>query len=85
MIGEEKRAQALRALNKMLIIARHMAREKADHARIEALLDAAEVLPMLFLQERDATDLYREILAGTALEFPMLEGLLNVFDNAEAP
>jgi hypothetical protein len=81
MIRNEKRNQALRSLNKILIVARHMAREKIDHSRIEELLDAAELLPLLFLEEKDATEFYREILSGVASEFPMmLGGVVKVFD-----
>jgi hypothetical protein len=83
MIRNDKVTQALTALNKILVMARHMAREKTEHAQIESLLDAAELLPMLFLRAEDKTELYRQILADVAAEFPMLGGLLNVFDQAD--
>jgi hypothetical protein len=59
MISGEKHNDALYALNGVLIHARTLAFEQAPHQKLAKVLDIAELLPMLFLERRDATESFR--------------------------
>ncbi len=62
MITNEKHDDALYALNGVLIHARILAFEQAPHQKLAEVLDIAELLPMLFLERRDATAFFRGLL-----------------------
>ena len=53
MISPDKHRSALWALNAILVAARTMAYEKADHECIADVLDVAEYLPCLMLDKVD--------------------------------
>ena len=78
MIRPDKRDDALRAINRLLVYARMMAADKAPHEDIFNVLDVAELLPMLFLEERDRTEFFREMLTDT--RYPAFVAALDVFD-----
>lgn len=66
MIAGEKLNDALYALNGVLVHARAMAFEQAPHQKLAKVLDIAELLPMLFLERRDATESFRDQLEALA-------------------
>ena len=63
MIRPDRHDDALRAIHFLLVKAREMAAEKAPHEDIFAVLDVAELLPMLFLEPTDKTDFFREMIS----------------------
>jgi hypothetical protein len=69
MISTSKYKQALRAVQDVFILARKFAHERADHAAIARLLDYAEYLPGLILDEEDTTKEFRDNLVDIADQF----------------
>ncbi len=80
MIRQDKIANALRALNTILVWARKMAYEKANHDDIAEVLDVAELLPMLFLRDEDMTDQFRGLIAEFAPKYNGFAWALQRFD-----
>jgi hypothetical protein len=80
MIRDTKQKQALHAINAVLVQARTMAHERADYKDLAYVLDVAEYLPMLMLEERDATSDFRENLAGLAGKHQVFNLALERFD-----
>ena len=80
MIRADKHDGALRAIHMMLVYARQMAAEHSSHDDLFAVLDVAELLPMLFLDPSDKTDFFREMLADE--RFPAFVAALDTFDRA---
>lgn len=80
MIDEKKEEAALLAIHAVLVLARAMAYNKAPHEEIAAVLDDAELLPMLILRNTDQTEFFRMMLKGLAERFPGFGGALDAFD-----
>jgi hypothetical protein len=66
MITKDKEFAALKALQDVIIRARTMAYEKADHANIADLLDTAEYLAALIYDKEDMTTTFRQNLVEIA-------------------
>lgn len=80
MIRPEKYENAVRALNAVLVWARQMAYEKASHEQLAEVLDVAEELPTLLIQEDDMTDCFRDALQGLAAKYPGFGLAIERFD-----
>lgn len=63
MLSTDKTNAALYALQGILVRARQMARERADHAKLEDLLDAAHELPHLIASKNEETERFRRWIA----------------------
>ncbi|HEX3627412.1 MAG TPA: hypothetical protein VH280_18555 [Verrucomicrobiae bacterium] len=66
MITPNKLANALHALQDVIIRGRSMAYEKVDHGQIADLLDTAEYLAGLIYDKEDMTTAFRENLVTLA-------------------
>ena len=80
MIAQEKQRPALLALNLVLVRARWMAYEQAPLSRLAAVLDVAELLPMLIAEERDRTTDFRAHLDGLVRLDAGFTGAVQRFD-----
>ena len=80
MIAADKEKQSLKAINDVLVHARAMAYEGAEHGDIAWVLDIAEYLPMLMLEEGDRTSEFRESLVDLAERFPQFAVAVQRFD-----
>jgi hypothetical protein len=80
MIRHDKERHALHAINAVFVQARTMAYQKADHKDLAYVLDIAEYLPMLMLEDRDRTEQFREALEGLATKFAPFNLALERFD-----
>jgi hypothetical protein len=80
MIRSEKERQALQAINAVLVLARTMAYQEADHKDLAHVLDIAEYLPMLMLDEGDRTEQFREALVDLATRFVPFNLAVERFD-----
>ena len=80
MIPEEKEPVALLAIRAIVCEAQALARAGAPHQRIAELLDWAEYLPGMMLEEEDKTTFFRSVLAELAGEFQSFEEVLREFD-----
>ena len=83
MIRREKYANALVALNTLLVFARKMAYDRAAYEDIAAVLDIIEELPMLFLSSEDKTEYFRSVLEGYAGKYPGFALALSDFENEQ--
>jgi hypothetical protein len=79
MITTTKRSGALRAINAILVLCRGLAHE-AKNDDLAVILDVAEYLPMLMLEESDRTDLFRQQLVGLTQRYPAFALALERFD-----
>ena len=73
MIQAHQQANALSAINAILVLARRLAYE-GKSADVAEVLDVAEYLPLLMLDSEDRTDAFREQLidlAGKRSEFAL--------------
>jgi hypothetical protein len=73
---------ALRAIHRILVLARLQAYEKADPAELADILDAVEFLPEMLLRPAEFDDLFRGTLASLADKHPRFPGVLAEFDAA---
>lgn len=73
-------ADALWAINAVLVVGRVLAYEKAPHEDLAEVFDAAEILPILLLDDADQTTLFRAILEGLVDSFPQMQQALDRFD-----
>jgi hypothetical protein len=80
MIIQSKQKQAIKAIHRILILARVMAYQNEPTTKIAKVLDYAEILPTLILAIEDRTDEFRIHLHGFASEFPQGVGMLQEFD-----
>ncbi len=85
MISQEKHRSALWALNWVLVAARLMAYQKEDHEKIADLLDLAEYLPCLMLENADRTEHFRECLSDLSKKYPSMKLAVDRFDNHDDP
>ncbi|HVK16931.1 MAG TPA: hypothetical protein VM533_08270 [Fimbriiglobus sp.] len=81
MTEGETRA-ALRAIHRLLVVARGMAYDRSDPAALADILDAAEVLPQSLLRPAEFEDLFRPTLDALAGRFPALRGIHDEFVKA---
>jgi hypothetical protein len=79
MIQAKRQANALHAINAILIVARHLA-YKGESAELAAVLDVAEYLPLLMMDSEDRTDAFREQLEGLVARRPEFSLALERFD-----
>jgi hypothetical protein len=80
MIVTNKQKQALKAIHRILVLARFMAYQNEPTAKIAKVLDYAEILPTLISADEDRTGEFRTHLQGLASEFPAGIGILQEFD-----
>jgi hypothetical protein len=80
MITTKKQKHALKAIHRILILARFMAYQNEPTARIAKILDYAEILPILISADEDRTEEFRTHLEGLASEFSRGVGILQEFD-----
>lgn len=80
MIRPEKYENAIRALNALLVGARLMAYERAEHDQLAEVLDVAEELPTLLIQRDDMTDYFRAALQQIVTKYPNLGVAVERFD-----
>ncbi len=66
MIKDEKRQEALKSLQSVIVKARAMAYEQAEHSRIADILDGAEYLVALIYEKDDNTDTFRNYVEDMA-------------------
>ena len=78
MITPNKLANALHALQDVIIRGRTMAYEKADHVQIADLLDTAEYLAGLMYDKEDMTTAFRENLVTLAKKHKCQVALDNI-------
>lgn len=83
MLKRNKERAALKAMNAVLVIARKMAFERVDHQTLAGVLDVAELLPMLILEEEGRSETFREQLEGLAARFPEMELAVSRYDDEE--
>ncbi len=79
-----KQRNALAALNAILVLARELARQ-GHSADLVAILDVAEYLPMLMLDDKDGTAAFRSNLVELARKRPQFEMALWRFDAPKRP
>jgi hypothetical protein len=75
---------ALRAIHRLLVVARNMAHHQTDPTALTNLLDAAEVLPQSLLRPAEFEDLFRPTLDALAGQFPAFRGIRDEFLEATA-
>lgn len=80
MITINKQKQALKAIHRILILARFMAYQNEPTAKIAKVLDYAEILPTLISADEDRTEEFRTHLQGLASEFSQGVGILQEFN-----
>jgi hypothetical protein len=85
MIQEQKRTNALWALQGVLVAARFLADTKESHESIAQILDTAEILPRLIAEEADRTQDYEKILVELATRHPRCGAALEHFRRTPAP
>jgi hypothetical protein len=84
MIANSKQKQALKAIHRMLVLARFMAYHNEPISKIAKVLDYAELLPTLLFVDEDRTDVFRTHLEGFASEFSAGTGILQEFNQSDA-
>lgn len=62
MIESNKQKKAIQAIQDLIIEARSLAYNKADHLRLAEFLDSIEYLPGLIIEEKDNTGLFEQYL-----------------------
>jgi len=77
MIPEDKFENALYALQELLIFARSMAYAKKPYKEIADILDTAEYLPYLIMNDKDETERFRMHLQNMADKY----GCYNCLEN----
>jgi hypothetical protein len=80
MIRPEKLGSAMFALNAVLVLARSMAYDKRPTEDIAAVLDIAENLPRLLVEQEDRTNAFRDSLVQLVSRDPVFELALRRFD-----
>lgn len=83
MVTNTKQSGALRAINAILVLCRSLAYE-GKNDDLAVILDVAEYLPMLMLEDNDRTDMFREQLVGLARRYPAFALALERFDASSA-
>ena len=66
MIAKEREVAAVKALQAIMIRARTMALEKADHGTIADMMDRAEYMAALIYDPKDMTATFRSCLVEVA-------------------
>jgi hypothetical protein len=85
MIDAQKMSLALYVVHRVLVEARLMAYENADHSKIARFLDIAELLPEHLAAPKDKMADFRKLLVDLANERPHLIHLLRRFDEGRIP
>jgi hypothetical protein len=81
MVRAEKYAQALSALQQIIIRARFLAAKEGQAPKAVGLLDAAEELPRLLADREDRTDEFAAALAAIAEKYPYCGNLFAEFSH----
>lgn len=84
MVDTQKQRGALAAMNAVLVQARALAYE-GKTAEVAQVLDVAEYLPMLMLENDDKTTEFRDQLVGLAEKYPDFQLAVQRFDAVQAP
>jgi len=71
---------SLNAMQRLLILLRMMAWEKADCAEIAAFIDHMHTMPEMLLKPGYYDDMFRPLLEGLARINPSCNGILNEYD-----
>jgi hypothetical protein len=80
--GTDWRA-GLKAIHRILVQARWLADRQADHQKIAAVLDSAELMPMLLMQQpRPDECSFRDLLDDLSQRYPEFQGILEEYDLA---
>lgn len=80
MIAHNKQTQAIRAIQDIIIQARFMAYQKESFEKLAQLLDDAEYLPGLMLEEEDKTQVFADYLAHIGKRFPNCQYAVERFE-----
>lgn len=84
MMPPERIPAALYAIHSILVKARWLTGNRADHQNLYKLFDSAEVLPSLIgRRPDDTTEEFREVLAEIGKTFPDCAGFLRNFDEGK--
>jgi hypothetical protein len=75
MIAPERVPAALYALHRILIQARYLVGEKAEAKKLYALLDHAEILPVMIGNQLDESDAYAGMLESLGEQSPEFAGI----------
>ena len=84
MITLDKQANALWAINAVLVLGRQLAHE-GKSAEVSEVLDTAEYLPILMLDAKDQTEVFRGHLADLASKRPAFALALERFESPNLP
>lgn len=79
MLTNGKQRGALRAINTILVLCRSLATE-ARISDLVVVLDVAEYLPVLMLEDEDRTPAFRDQLVDLASRYPEFAHALDQFD-----
>jgi hypothetical protein len=85
MVSDRKTAQALHALNGVLVQLRAWALQGEDNMRIASVLDIVEELPRFIGSDKNQTDEFEESLRELAGRFPEFGIGLERFLRSRAP
>ena len=80
MIPPQKKRAALLAINAVLVEARAMAHENVPYRDLADVLDSAEYLPMLMLEDINTSEEFRKTLESICQKFPRFTRALQRFD-----
>jgi len=84
VIATDKYRGALSAINAVLVLARSLAYE-GKAAELADVLDVAEYLPLLLLEQSDRTEEFRQQLVGLAAARPKFLLAVERFDQVPGP
>ena len=79
MVAKAKQSGALLAINAILVLCRSLAHEGRS-GDLAVILDVAEYLPILMLEDDDRTDAFRQQLVDLAQRYPPFALALERFD-----
>jgi hypothetical protein len=84
MINAEQYAQALKALQRLIIHAKSQAHNSGDPGLAE-LLNDVEMLPEFIADEHDRTDEFTEMLQGIGRVHPSCRYIIEEFEQPSTP
>lgn len=83
-LTEDEIRAALRAIHRILVVARGLANDHAAPSVLANILDATEILPQSLLRPAEFDDLFRPTLDSLAASYPEFRGLRDEFAEATA-
>ena len=78
-------SDALRAVHRILIVARHISVEGCEAKKMAAILDTAEYLVTLIINKKDLEKRFGEALKGLGEKYPELHGIFLDFEKNKSP